>query len=59
MLLSLNETRDRVRVFASGRVGDTSQRTGSETFWDEALTLRWPAEKKKPASRKRKTEESL
>ena len=59
MLLSLNETRDRVCVFANGRAGDTSERAGSETFWNEALTSRLPAEKKEPASRKRKTEESL
>ena len=59
MLLSLNETRDQARVFARGWAGDASERAAFQTFCNQALTPLLPAEKKKPASRKRKTEESL
>lgn len=56
MALSLNETGDRVRGFAAG---DTSERAECRTFRNEAPASLSPAEKKQPASRKRKTEECL
>ncbi len=59
MLLSLDETRDQACVFARGWAGDTSERVAFQAFWNEVPTSLLPVEKKKPASRKRKTEESL